>query len=347
MSIRKKREQPKIRVVLAGKVAAKAADQLKALVKVPAEFSPYPVNREDPRIVKALPDADAVVGNFFTEKMARAAGRLKLLQAPNAGLDSFRLDLVSPHATVANAYFHGPAIAEYVVMMMLVLSRGLLNLEAQFRKGKWLGSWIQGEAPDAEVLGKSLGLIGYGTIGREVASRARAMGMSIKVISAYPPKRKPRDLDFWKGPAALPQLLKESDYIVLACPLNKATRGLIGPREFARMKRTAFLINVARGAVVEEEALYRALKERRIAGAAIDVWYRYPKGDERCRPSRFPFHKLSNLVMTPHVSGWMLGTRQNRLRLVAENIDRLVEGKPLLNVVQGPRKHSKTEFSSE
>ena len=347
MSIRKKRAQPKIKVVLAGKVAAKAADQLKALVKVPAEFFPFPVNREDPRIVKALLDADVVVGNFFTEKMARAARKLNLLQAPNAGLDSFRLDLVSPQASVANAYFHGPAIAEYVVMMMLVLSRGLLNLETQFRKGKWLGSWIQGEVPDAEVLGKSLGLVGYGTIGREVASRALAMGMSIKVISAHPPKRKPRDLDFWKGPASLAQLLKESDYIVLACPLNKATRGLIGPREFARMKRTAFLINVARGAVVEEEALYRALKERRIAGAAIDVWYRYPKEDERCRPSRFPFHKLSNLVMTPHVSGWMLGTRQNRLRLVAENINRLVEGKPLLNVVQGPRKHRKSEFSSE
>ncbi len=332
-------------MVLAGKVAAKAADDLKTLIKTPASFSPFPVNREDPRLLKALPAADVVVGHFFTEGMARAARSLKLLQAPNAGIDAYRMDLLSPRTTVANAYFHGPAIAEYVVMMVLALSRNLLNLDAWFRKGSWEGSWTTGEVPVAEVLGKSLGLVGYGTIGREVASRARALGMPIKVVSAHPPKRRPRDVAFWKGPAALPQLLKESDYVVLACPLNKDTRGLMGPREFKQMKRSAFLINVARGAVVEEEALYRALKDRRIAGAAIDVWYRYPKGDERCRPSRFPFHKLPNLVMTPHVSGWMAGTRRKRLQLIAENINRLVAAKPLLNVVQGPRKHSRSEWN--
>jgi phosphoglycerate dehydrogenase-like enzyme len=346
MARRQKKERRRLKVVLVGKVAAKAADYLKALIKAPSTFLSFPANRENPRILKALPVADVVVGNFFTESMARSAQNLKLLQVPNAGTDALRTDQLSPRTTVANAYFHGPAIAEYVVMMVLALRRDLLNLDAQFRKGIWEGSWLKGEVPPEEVFGRSLGLVGYGTIGREVAARARGLGMSIKVISAHPPQRKPRDVDFWKGPAALRQLLKESDYIVLACPLNKKTRGLIGPREFGQMKRSAFLINVARGAVVEEEALYRALKSRRIAGAAIDVWYRYPKTDKPCRPSRFPFHKLSNVVMTPHVSGWMLGTRQKRLQLVAENIDRLVAGRPLLNVVQGPRRHSWSEWNA-
>ena len=341
-----KRKHRRLKVVLAGKVAAKAAGDLKALINVPVSFSPFPVNDEDPRMLKALAAADVAVGHFFTEGMARAGRGLKLLQAPNAGIDSFRTDLLSTRTTVANAYFHGPAIAEYVLMMVLALSRNLLNMDAWFRRGSWEGSWTTGEVPVAEVHGKSLGLVGYGTIGREVASRARALGMSIKVVSAHPPKRKPRDVDFWKGPAALPQLLTESDYVVLACPLNKGTRGLLGPREFGQMKRSAFLINVARGAVVQEEALYRALKDRRIAGAAIDVWYQYPTDGERGRPSRFPFHKLPNLVMTPHVSGWMLGTRRKRLQLVAENINRLGAGKPLLNVVQGPRKHSRAEWSN-
>lgn len=340
-----KREQRRLKVVLAGKVAAKAAGDLDALINVPAAISPFPVNHEVPRMLKALATADVAVGHFFTEGMARAARRLKLLQAPNAGIDAFRMDLLSTRTTVANAYFHGPAIAEYVVMMVLALSRNLLNMDAWFRKGSWEGSWTTGEVPVAEVLGKSLGLVGYGTIGLEVAARARALGMSIKVVSAHPPKRKPRDVDFWKGPAALAQLLKESDYVVLACPLDKGTRGLMGLREFGQMKRSAFLINVARGAVVQEEALYCALKNHRIAGAAVDVWYRYPTDNERCRPSRFPFHKLDNLVMTPHVSGWMAGTRRKRLQLVAENINRLVAGKPLLNVVQGPRKHSRAKWS--
>lgn len=328
-------------MVLVGNVAAKAVDQLKALIRAPSKILAFPVNHDDPQMLKELSAADVAVGHFFTEKMARAARKLKLLQAPNAGVDAFRIDLLDSKTTVANAYFHGPGIAEFVVMMILVLRRDLLNLDARFRKGIWDGSWIEGELPPEEVLGSSLGLVGYGTIGREVAVRARALGMSIKVVSAHPPKRKPRDVDFWKGPVALPQLLKESDYVVLACPLNNETRGLIGAREFGQMKRSAFIINVARGAVVEEEALFRALKERRIAGAAIDVWYRYPKTDGTFRPSSFPFHKLPNVVMTPHVSGWMQGTRQKRLELVAENIGRLVAGKPLLNVVQGPRKHSR------
>jgi phosphoglycerate dehydrogenase-like enzyme len=340
-----KRKQHRLKVVLAGKVAAKAANDLRALIKIPKTILPFPVNREDPGMLRALATADVAVGHFFTEGMTRAARNLKLLQAPNAGIDAFRTELLSPRTSVANAFFHGPAIAEYVVMMALALSRDLLNVDASFRKGVWDGSWITGEVPSAEVLGKSLGLIGFGTIGREVAARARALGMSVRIISAHPPKRKPSGVVFWEGPAALPQLLKESDYAVLACPLNKDTRGLIGRREFAQMKRSAFFINVARGAVVDEEALYRALKERRIAGAAIDVWYRYPAGDKRFRPSRFPFHKLPNLVMTPHVSGWMLGTRQKRLELVAENIGRLVAGKPLLNVVQGPRKHKCSEWN--
>ncbi len=334
----------RLKVVLVGRVAARAMGFLKTHAKASATFVPIPVIRENARLLKDLADADVVVGPFFTEGMARAAQSLKLLQAPNAGVDAFRTEQLPPHTTVANAYFHGPAVAEYVVMMILALSRDLLNLDAQFRKGRWGGSWTKGEVPGSEVLGKNLGLIGYGHIGREVANRARALGMPIRIISAHPPKRKPVGVEFWKGPAALHQLLKESDYVVLACPLNKDTRDLIGPRELGRMKRTAFLINVARGAVVQEEALYHALKDHRIAGAAIDVWYRYPQNEKACRPSRFPFHNLPNLIMTPHVSGWMLGTRQKRLQLIAENIDRLVAGKPLLNVVQGPRKHSPSEW---
>lgn len=331
--------QHRLKVVLVGRVAARAEEYLKVHTKTSATFLAFPVVRENCTLLKELADADVAVGHFFTEGMARAAQNLRLLQAPNAGVDAFRTDDLSPNTSVANAYFHGPAVAEYVVMMILALSRNLLHMDAQFRKGNWGGSWTRGEVPGEEVLGKSLGLIGYGHIGREVASRAGALGMSIKVISAHPRKRTPVGVDSWKGPDALHQLLEESDYVVLACPLNKDTRGLIGPKEFARMKRIAFLINVARGAVVQEEALYHALKDRRIAGAAIDVWYRYPKSEEPCRPSRFPFHKLPNLIMTPHVSGWMLGTRQNRLQLIAENIDRLVAGKPLQNVIQGPKKH--------
>ena len=225
------------------------------------------------------------------------------------------------------------------MMMILALSRDLLRMDAHFRRGLWVGSWIWGTPPPAEIQGKTLGLIGYGHIGKELAARARAFGMKLWVMSAHPPVRRPRHIDFYEGPGGLRALLKAADYLVLACPLNKDTRGLIGKREFSWMKRTACLINVARGPIVNEEALYHALRTRRIQGAAIDVWYRYPTEKRACSPSRFPFHKLDNIIMTPHVSGWMKGTRENRFKLIAANIDRLAAGQQLQNVIQGPRRH--------
>ena len=338
------KDRPHLKVVLVGKVAAKARKFLQARLQMPARLYPFPVARATPELLEALAGADVAVGNFFTPTMARAAKNLKLLQAPNAGVDAFCLKELSPRTTVTNAYFHGPAVAEYVVMMILALSRDLLALDARFRKGIWRGSWTEGEAPRDEILGKVLGLVGFGHIGGEVAERARALGMKIWVVSAHPPARKPKGVDFWKGPRALEEFLRASDYLVLACPLNKGTEGMIGAKEFGWMKRSAFLVNVGRGPLVEESALYHALKTRRIAGAALDVWYRYPAGDGPCRPSRFPFHQLPNVIMTPHVSGWMRGTREQRFEVVASNIERLESGRTLVNVVQGPKKHRPSEW---
>jgi phosphoglycerate dehydrogenase-like enzyme len=181
-------------------------------------------------------------------------------------------------------------------------------------------------------------LIGFGHIGREIAVRAQAFGMEIRVLSAHPPARKPQGIKSWSGSGGLRALLQDSDFVVLACPLNEATRGLIGVEELKRMKRDACLINIARGPIVDESALYHALKRRQIRAAAIDVWYRYPKERERQMPSKFPFHELQNVIMTPHASGWTNQTFGQRFRLIAENIDRLASGRTLLNVVQGPKR---------
>jgi phosphoglycerate dehydrogenase-like enzyme len=334
----KQESRPPLNIILWGKQAAEGRALLREHLKTACRLTSVP----DPSRIAAPPReltrADVLVASSFAEAMAPAAQRLKLLHVTGAGIDAICLKTLPASTTIANAYFHGPAISEYVMMMILALSRDLLNMDAKFRRGSWLGSWIWGAPPVPEIQGTTLGLIGYGHIGKELVVRARAFGMKLWVISAHPPVHKPRHIDFYNGPSSLRELLKASDYLVLACPLTEATRGLIGHREFSWMKRTACLVNVARGEVVQEEALYHALKTRRIKGAAIDVWYRYPKEDHAFLPSHFPFHKLDNIIMTPHVSGWMKGTRDNRFKFIADNIDRLASGRQIQNVVQGPKR---------
>jgi len=338
-NVKKASESDPLTVALVGPVPSGGLKLIQKNLVTNCSLFPFAKTREDESLLQKLKGADVVVGQYFTARMAKAAVHLKLLHAMGAGVDDFDLPALSPQTTVSNVYYHGPAIGEFVMMMVLALSRNLFETDSQLRKGVWHGSWIWGAPPADEVQGKTLGIVGFGHIGREVAVRARAFGMKVLALSAHPPARIPRSIDRWSGPGQLRDLLYESDFVVLACPLNDATRGLIGTREFGWMKSSASLINIARAPIVEESALYQALSKRRIRNAAIDVWYRYPLGGKRRTPSRLPFHKLTNLIMTPHIAGWTTGTFERRFRAIAGNIDRLASGRPLLNVVQGPSRH--------
>jgi phosphoglycerate dehydrogenase-like enzyme len=337
--VRKTSEGNPLTIALVGPVPSGGMKLVQKNVVSNCSFLPFAKTREDEDVLQKLKNADIVVAQYFTRRMAKAAVHLRLLHAMGAGVDDFDLLALSPQTTVSNVSFHGPAIGEFVMMMVLALSRDLIETDSLLRKGVWHGSWTSGAARADEIQGKTLGIIGFGHIGREVAIRARAFGMKILALSAHPRARLPRSVDRWNGPGRLRNLLHESDFVVLACPLNDSTRGLIGVRELGWMKSSASLINIARAPIVEESALYKALCERKIRNAAVDVWYRYPVNGKRRLPSRFPFHKLPNLIMTPHIAGWTTGTFERRFRTIAENIDRVASGRRLLNVIQGPARH--------
>jgi phosphoglycerate dehydrogenase-like enzyme len=188
--------------------------------------------------------------------------------------------------------------------------------------------------PWPELAGKTLGILGYGRIGRALARRARAFDMDVCAIRRDVSQSSAEGLAFLGGPDALGEVVRRADYLAVTLSLNDTTRGLLGERELAMMKPTAVLINVARAEILDEDALYRALAERRIAGAVLDVWYRYPKDAEPTLPARRPFHELANVVMTPHVSGWTEGMLEARAKLIAENIERLVRGETPLNLIR-------------
>jgi phosphoglycerate dehydrogenase-like enzyme len=285
----------------------------------------------DADVVPLLCDADAIVSARFSPAMAAAATKLRLLQTPGAGTDGLDLQVVPPHVAVCNVYGHEAGIGEYVLMTMLALNRELFQTDRALRRGDW-GDRI----PQRELRGRSVAVIGVGHIGARVAEYARTLGMRVTGIARSPSAGRQAELGLARlaGPAELADVLADADFVVLALPLVDETRGLIGERELRAMKPTAYLINVARGGVIDQHALYRALKQRTIAGAAIDVWYRYPTANEICAPATEPFHELDNTIMTPHVAGWTDGTARYRWVAIADNLQRLQRGEPLHNVVK-------------
>jgi phosphoglycerate dehydrogenase-like enzyme len=285
-------------------------------------------------MARKLEDADAHVSMNWPAHMPPAP-RLRLLQLPGAGTDDIAFEAVPPQAAVCNVYEHEIGIAEYIFSAMLQWAVGIPRMDAALRRGQWYGSHLSGPRHD-ELYGKTVGIIGYGRIGREVARRARAFSMKLLACS-----RTPRGADEFVesvgGMNHLPELLRASDFVVLALPLERSTIGVIGPRQLAGMKRTALIVNVARGALIDERALFEACRDKRIGGAAIDTWFKYPaEGQMVAEPSNLPFRDLENVIMTPHASGWTEELRPRRCKIIAENLDRVARGEPLVNVVKQP-----------
>jgi phosphoglycerate dehydrogenase-like enzyme len=221
-------------------------------------------------------------------------------------------------------------------MTMLALHHRLFAISGEFRdRASWRASWVEGGAPHGEVRGSTLGIVGYGRVGREVARRAAPFGCHVLAANRSP--RAAEDgVERVYPLAELDRMLPECDTVALCTALGPETTGLIDARRLALMKPGAFLINIARGPVVDEDALYAALRDRRIAGAALDVWWQYPDAAEpNRRGSRHPFHELPNVIVTPHNSGWTAGMVRRRWGEVAENLRRFAEGRPLINIVTG------------
>jgi phosphoglycerate dehydrogenase-like enzyme len=281
---------------------------------------------------EAMSQAHACISMQWPKDMP-AAPRLKLLHLPGAGLDAIDFAAVPAATTVCNVFEHEIGISEYVIASMLQWAIQIPRLQADLRRGRWNGSYLFGPV-HGELCGKTLGVVGYGHIGREVAKRAAAFGMTVLACSR---SARPGDsvVASVQGMEQLDSLLAESDFVLLALPLTDSTRGMIGSRQLATMKPTGVIINVARGTLIDEAALYAALRDQRIGGAIIDTWYRYPSAPtENCQPSRFAFHELDNVIMTPHASAWTDQLIYRRNRVIADNLDRLARHEPLINVVK-------------
>ncbi len=276
-------------------------------------------------------------GDYF--RSIGEAKSLKYMQIPFTGYDWLDPSVLPAGCTVCNVYGHESAMAEFVFAAMLEWEIGLREIEARFRSGSWLdrGTSFRGRV-HGELRDKTVGLIGYGAISREIARRSAAFDMTTIAVS-----RSQRDLEpplSWYGTMEdLNLLLERSDYVILGCELNEATRNLIDAEQLRRMKSEAVLVNVARGHVVHEESLYLALQDRKIGGAILDVWYQYPSGDDPepdeggPPPSAYDFDQLDNVIMTPHCAARSGGAERRKWEAIADNLNRYCAGAPLNYVV--------------
>lgn len=273
---------------------------------------------------KILSETEIIFGHRLPHDVVKRAPKLKWFQAMSAGVDMLLNDELR-RSKVIITNMRGLAsrsIAEMAFSMILTLAKKLRKCIRQQELHQWR------QFGPASLSGKTIGIIGFGSIGKEVAKLAKAFDMRIVAADyKYKSNARHRNLEKLYPPEKIDELLAESDFVVISVPLTEQTRGLISLEQMQIMKKSAYLINVARGPIIDENALIEALQQNLIAGAALDVFNTEPL------PENSLLWDLPNLIITPHIAGYVENYHQKATSLFCENLRRYINGKRLINVV--------------
>ncbi|MFB8235003.1 amino acid adenylation domain-containing protein [Kitasatospora purpeofusca] len=311
---------PRTRVLVLDPIDPEALDELRRRYDVTVALRP-PVDE----LLRLVRDQEVIVlrsGVRLDAPVIAAAGRLKVIARAGSGIDN--IDVGAARAAGATVFnipaVSAPAVAELALGLMLTVGRHLALADRQVRSGIWNKAALSG----VELGGKTLGLVGYGRIGSRIAALGRALGMRVLVDVARPDDDRRHELerlDYELAP--LKTLLPAADVVCLAVPLTDRTHHLIDAAALAAMKPTALLVNVSRGLVVDEDALYEALAEGRIAGAGLDVVA------EEGRPNRL--HELDNVVITPHIGAMSVDSQVRIGRILVDSVAAALAGEEVPN----------------
>jgi phosphoglycerate dehydrogenase-like enzyme len=292
----------------------------------------FPEDDAPEALLEFAPGADVIIGWRPTRELLFAAKRLKLFINPGAGVQHlvglFReLNEVRP-VTLVNGHGNSYFTAQHVVAMLLALTNRVVAHHNWMADGRWRTG--DEEAASAPLRDRFVGLLGYGHVNRLVHRFLSGFDLSFAALKrdwSKPVGAPPTAVEKY-GPGELPGFLERIDTLIIALPLTSKTDGLIGDRELALLGENGLLVNAARGRIVDEKALYDALRDRTVAGAAIDVWYDYDReseADGRKYPYGYPFHELENVVLSPHRAASPFGDL-GRWDEVFENVRRFAAG---------------------
>jgi len=281
-------------------------------------------------IRRLLPQADVAFTPFVDRDVFPSAKRLRWIQSPAVGVGSLMFPELHRSGVVVTTArgIRARSIAEHVIGVTIALTRRLpVALRAQLAH-RWAQDELEGPASGVRSLeGLRLGIVGLGSIGMEIVRLATPLGMRASGIRRHVHNPPPQGVDRVYSPDQLPDLLKGSDIVVLAVPHTPETKQIVGRRELELLPRGAILINIARGKLIDDEAVVEALRSGQLGGAALDVFTREPLEPDS------PYWDLPNVIVTPHTSGAMQDYWTPLVRLFTENLQRFERGEPLLNIV--------------
>ena len=284
-------------------------------------------------VPQEIADTEIFIGWRLQPEHFTNAKKLQWIHSPTAAVHQLMYPvLVASSVLVSSSTgVHGPVVAEHAIAVMLALAKRLPQAARYQARKQWSQAELWREHPrPREVAGASVAVIGMGNIGREFTSRAKALGMTVLAVREDPVKGSD-GADAVFGANQLEEVLPQADYILLCPPVTPATERMIDQTRLEKMKPEAYVINVSRGDLIDEPALLRALQERRIAGAALDVFEKEPL------PSNSPFWELDNVLITPHTAAVTEKLWERHYLLIAENLKRFLSGQPLLNLVDKKR----------
>ena len=300
--------------------------------KLRAEFPQFEITHRNTydNLEDYLSDVEVLFTLSLRPDQFKMAQKLKWLHCPAAAVHQFSFpEFVNSDVVLTNGRdVHGPVVAEHVMALIFALAKNL-HLCARYQQKREWGQepvWYANPHPRF-IAGATLGLVGLGSIGRPVAKHASALGMRVIATRANPEKGSADGVAQVFPSSQLDQLLTQSDYVVLAAPVLASTEGLIGTKQLAKMKPNACLINVGRGQLVDEPALIEALREKKIGGAALDVF------DKEPLPSDSPFWDMESVLITPHTGGLADKLWEREYDLFSENLRRHLGHQPLLAFV--------------